>query len=207
MKIKNILTATVIVGVLAAGSAQAAVVFSSIDNTGGTQSNLTSLSGKAINFVIGSGTDYTLDNVVLNIGTINGAAAPVVSIWANETGGTPIAGPNPLETLTLSGTFTANSLNTFTSTGLSLQADTTYWLVVRGENTSSFAWLGDTDAATVGTNNNRLFGNGGSTPDTWNSASGILNAATINATAVPEPSSVGLLGLGGLALILRRRRN
>ena len=31
-------------------------------------------------------------------------------------------------------------------------------------------------------------------------------AFAINVTAIPEPSSVALLGLGGLALLLRRRR-
>jgi len=34
----------------------------------------------------------------------------------------------------------------------------------------------------------------------------VFNGATITAVAVPEPSSTALLGLGGLSLILRRRR-
>lgn len=33
-----------------------------------------------------------------------------------------------------------------------------------------------------------------------------LNYVTITAAAVPEPSTIALLGLGGLALVLRRRR-
>lgn len=33
-----------------------------------------------------------------------------------------------------------------------------------------------------------------------------LDAVSVSVTAVPEPSSVALLGLGGLTLILRRRK-
>jgi hypothetical protein len=205
----KLITSSLLASLLIVSSTQAAVIFNSIGNTGGTQSNVSSNSGKAVNFVIGSGTDYTLDSVVLNIGTITGTAIPVVAIWASEAGATPIAGTTALETLTLSGSFTANSTNTFTSTGLALQADTTYWLVVRGSNNQTYEWLADTaasNAPTVGSNTNRVFGGSGSSPDSWSSASGQLNAATINATAVPEPSSAALLGLGGLALMLRRRK-
>jgi hypothetical protein len=35
---------------------------------------------------------------------------------------------------------------------------------------------------------------------------GFLNAVSVRTTLVPEPSSTALLGLGGLALILRRRK-
>jgi hypothetical protein len=39
-----------------------------------------------------------------------------------------------------------------------------------------------------------------------NSTGAQLNALLVHTTAVPEPSSAALLGLGGLALILRRRK-
>jgi len=35
---------------------------------------------------------------------------------------------------------------------------------------------------------------------------GIINAATLTATAVPEPATLCLLGLGGIGLLIRRRR-
>ncbi len=45
----------------------------------------------------------------------------------------------------------------------------------------------------------------------WNATaeaggSDTIGAFVLNTTAIPEPSSTALLGLGGLALILRRRK-
>lgn len=57
-------------------------------------------------------------------------------------------------------------------------------------------------AAGVGSSDRIIFGSyssGGMGSTTWNSVS-------IDTVAVPEPSSTALLGLGGLALILRRRK-
>ena len=57
-----------------------------------------------------------------------------------------------------------------------------------------------------------IIGSGQTKSFTFNLNSGALNTSiniddiTLNGTVVPEPSSTALLGLGGLALILRRRR-
>lgn len=47
---------------------------------------------------------------------------------------------------------------------------------------------------------------GGNQNGVQSQRAGFVDNVTLNGTAVPEPSSTALLGLGGLALILRRRK-
>lgn len=65
--------------------------------------------------------------------------------------------------------------------------------------TSSFLTVHITDQSTSADNNAGLAGHQDGNDFT-------LDDASLTAIAVPEPSSVALLGLGGLALILRRRK-
>jgi hypothetical protein len=67
-----------------------------------------------------------------------------------------------------------------------------------GQSSFNFKKIGD---ATVGANGNLIV-------TLQSAASGyvIVDAIALKQTAVPEPSSAALLGLGGLALVLRRRK-
>jgi hypothetical protein len=67
-----------------------------------------------------------------------------------------------------------------------------------GQSSFNFKKIGD---ATVGVNGNLIV-------TLQSAASGyvIVDAIALKQTAVPEPSSAALLGLGGLALVLRRRK-
>jgi len=207
--VSSILTASLLLGV-----AQGAIVFDSLGNTGGTTSIVSGgggNSGKAISFVMPGGSDYNLTSVILNLDGIPDAGVenPLITIWSNDTvtPATPIG--SLLQTLTLSGTL-ANGQNTFTSSGLTLNAGGTYWLVVRNTGTgtdSEFGWISGTSAPSVGTNTGRIFSDTGTDidPSTWDGVSGLVNAARINADVIPEPSVAMFGGMLGL-LMLRRRR-
>jgi len=197
------------------GVAHGAIVFSSIGNTGGTTSIVSGgggNSGKAISFVMPAGSDYNLTSVVLNLDGIAdaGVETPLITIWSNDTVTTATPIGSLLNTLTLSGTL-VDGQNTFTSSGLTLNAGATYWLVVRNSSSGTagneFGWISGTGAASTGTNTGRVFSNSGTDidPSTWSGTSSLLNAAQINADVIPEPSVAMLGGVLGL-LMLRRRR-
>ena len=189
-----------------ATASQAAVILNEgLDNTG-TPSVVSTNSGKAINFVMGTGTDTLLTTIELGIGTFTGSPAPLVELWSNQADATPIG--TLLATMTNPGTFTASAVNTFTHTGYTLTVGATYWVVVRNTVASTgFEWLGSTDTSVTSSNGSthtaRLFSSTNNSPSLWNSASGVLNQVRI--TAVPEPSTALLGGLGLLALLRRRR--
>lgn len=159
---------------------------------------------------MGAGSDYTLTSVVLGFDSVDGNENAIIEIWSDDGDTNPLG--SLLETLTLSGSL-ANGSNTFTSSGLTLSASTTYWVAVRGGNTNTFNWLGGTDQSVTSdigaTHNKRIYalsGQGGD-PATWSGVSGVLNQIQVNAVAaVPEPSIMMMLCMPAFLLLLRRRR-
>jgi hypothetical protein len=95
---------------------------------------------------------------------------------------------------------------TWASTGLPLTANTTYWMVLSGDSFSPM-WdstnsSNETGSWSIGDSMRTSIDSGG----TWPTGEISTGKMSIDATAVPEPSSAALLSLGGLALMLRRRR-
>ena len=192
------------------GIVQAAIVIDEGLDNDGLNSAVSDISGKAANFVMAAGDDYTLTSIVLGIGKINTDADPIVELWSDDGTSAPIG--TWMETLTNPGTFTADAANTFTSSGTTLSASTTYWVVVTGENGNTFQWLGgndvgDTDVTSdIGaTHTARLFGSTGS-EGSWSSSSSVLNQIQVNAAVIPEPSTMVMFGLAGIAVVVSRKR-
>lgn len=91
-------------------------------------------------------------------------------------------------------------------------ADTIVQFQAAGAAVGSSVTLTSNGDFVVALNDPVVIASGQSKSFTFNLNSGSLNSSimlddiTLNGTVVPEPSSTALLGLGGLALILRRRR-
>lgn len=196
-----------------ASLSQAVVLFSSIGTTAGTTSNITdgNNAGKALNFVTASGDDYSLDTVRLSLSgaTTDELNNVNLAIWSDDGTSAPIG--TLLSDLSYTGNSTGNIFEFAPDSAITLAANTTYWVALASfDNTGeSVGWESFTEAATgTASNTAGLFATGGtgSNPGAWTSSSGLLNAFEVNGTVVPEPSSAALLGLGGLALILRRRK-
>jgi hypothetical protein len=199
------LAATAIFGLSSAS--QAAFILNEGLNNAGTNSTVSATSGKAINFTMGTGPDTILTTIELGIGTFTNTPTPVVQLWSNESGSTPIR--TLLTTFTNPATFTASSVNAFTHTGFTLTPATTYWVVVLSTSSADgFQWLGSTNTSVTSSNGSthtaRVFAAfADTTPTQWSGVSGVLNQVRI--TAVPEPSAALLGGLGMLAFLRRRR--
>ena len=113
--------------VLVSNTGQASNGTTITGNNGGTQTK------HAQKFTTGSNpTGYTLDEVRLYIGSAGNASGPVITINSGT-------GNNPgtvIYTLDNPGTFTSDTVNSFTATsGTTLDADTSYFVVM--ENTST----------------------------------------------------------------------
>jgi hypothetical protein len=90
----------------------------------------------------------------------------------------------------------------FTNNALSLAANTTYWVAVGNDGAQNFTWDSFNPATRVGSGTYGL---------AYVNSTGSVNPNTvfdlkITSTAVPEPSTYALFGLGALALVVAYRR-
>ena len=210
-------TGLVAIAALAASASlsQAVVLISSIGTTDGsaTTIGIGVRSGKAMNFVMAAGDDYSFDSARLSLSgaTLTELNNLNIGLWSNETGTTPIA--SELVSLSYAGTSSGNIYDFTPDSSFTLEAETTYWLVLeRYDETGSVAWESFTEPATgtIASSTARIFPSGsGQTADpvTWQTTSGVFNAVEINGTVIPEPGAYALLaGLTGLSFVMLRRR-
>jgi hypothetical protein len=115
---------------------------------------------------------------------------------------TPVAGPNGSNPI----------LNTYTASGLTLAANTTYWLAFTDASSSGtlFSLTGSPITSGSGgfTLEDSYYGSGFPyTDNTIAYGEPVGPLFSINGVApVPEPTTLALAGLGGLGLLLFRRR-
>jgi hypothetical protein len=156
------------------------------------------------------GTAFTLDHVAIAMAA-EGANASTVSVSIySDNAGTP---DTSIFTLSASTSVTSASANTFTfgGGGFTLNAGTTYWLVVENTGGGSILWNksdggnGTTPTAANGSGYNNegfqanFFG--------WSPTTDNGNIA-VYTTAVPEPREYALIaGVGLCAFAAYRRRN
>lgn len=158
---------------------------------------------KAAGFLMPAGSPYDLDFVTLRINYFDTDSVPMVQIY-DDVAGNPT---NLLHTLTAPAPVIGMSNVQFTSAGFTLNASTTYWMVVwnNAPIANSFQWMASSPSVTpvgIATSAGYRFSNAGPPPT---GTSTTLNSYSVNATPVPEPSTLAVLG-AGLLLLLRRRR-
>lgn len=187
-----------------AGAVSADVIISNLDGNDGSQSaDLDALRVKGMGFTMPAGDDWTMDFATIRLRANGAGIEPIVQIWS-DVGGAPDA---VIDTL-VNPSFADSGIVNYEfepSGSVTLEAGATYWLIVYGTGVgSTFDWMASSPAQTptgVATHAGALFDTDGPPPG---NNSSILNSYSINATLVPAPSSLALLGLGVLAA--RRRR-
>lgn len=146
--------------------------------------------------------DRNLKSVVLDLQNLGGSGFNV-SLYDNTgSGGLP---GNNLTGLTGSDS-PATGLNIYTG-DYSLSANTTYWIVAVGVNPGRINWVGNSNVGpaigrTIGDMHAQVAWPAGTTY--WGPTTTETLHMQVNAT--PEPATLGLLALGGMALLTRKRQ-
>jgi hypothetical protein len=145
----------------------------------------------------------------LRIAAIAGSPSGFKLSLYNNNGGVP---GNNLEFLSGSDP-TGAGVYTFTASGITLSPSTVYWAVTTSSDSSlsgnSFYWAFYSDSYTsIDGWSLNMTGEYGSQDNgsTWINDGGSPFTLAINATAVPEPEAYSLIGLGLLAMLVRRAK-
>lgn len=213
----KLLTAATLVGM--AASAQAAVIFTESFEvaTGNISPGAVTFDNAATNGLYSSNASATNNGGGFNvqINGIVGGATPTDGSAALHGGAGGAIGTSVLWTIAAANTLTNGQTVevTWDATQAHGDGDETYDMVIAG-GAASTNGFGANDA--FGTWNNESFSflvtdatqaitlEFGMTRTASDTADLVIDNISVN--AVPEPSSTALLGLGGLALILRRRK-
>lgn len=178
-----------------------------------------SYNAKAVGFTMGA-TDYSVDSITLRLSGVGntGTDAPLVSIYTANAGKTA---PSTLVGTFTNPTFTSTAITNWVFTpasGITLTAGASYFITVQQTNTTgsdlSFVWenggtlTDNTNTVPTGvgaTHDTARFG-GGPLASAINSVSSRHNWYQLDGTAIPEPASALIAGLGAVLLGGRRRR-
>jgi hypothetical protein len=93
----------------------------------------------------------------------------------------------------------------FENNAITLSANTTYWVALNNDTRQNFSWAVYDGSSTSGSGSYGMAWLGNSSAAVFD-LGGNLFAMSVTGTAVPEPSTYALFGLGALALIIAYRR-
>ncbi|MCF7688486.1 MAG: PEP-CTERM sorting domain-containing protein [Cephaloticoccus sp.] len=200
---------SVLAGALGSAAAFGQVIVSNLSESGGSASSDTYLA----NSFTTDATVYPLRSVTIDIGYVNasGASSFTLNIYSDNAG----AIGSLLETLSGTGSPTVGQ-HTYSSTGLALAGNTTYWVVAYDPNYSvgggahtSYLWSGTSSA------NETSSGAGWTIADSYfrgaslgslSSSAGSFKFSVNASAAVPEPSTyAAILGACALGFVSFRR--
>ncbi len=153
---------------------------------------------------------YDLTQITLLLARPSGSGELTLQLW----GGTSLVpSGGSLGTLTRTSAYsTTSAQTTFSAAGLTLSANSNYWIVAIGANSTTLRWsyTANNTGSGVGFQQNwsDTFDSGG----TWSSGGIRTNSPYImkvTATAVPEPGTVVLMAVStvfGIAIVRRRKK-
>ncbi|MDD2239905.1 MAG: PEP-CTERM sorting domain-containing protein [Kiritimatiellae bacterium] len=174
------------IGQVTFGELTRVVVGQSGTSSGQFASNNWGTEGNGVSLAVTVASGYEIANTVIGVGGVNGSnTGPGTLQWSlGYTGGTSF------------GTDVGDAWTVAYSSGSSVAADVAVGTIDSGANTLFLRSTGGQVATPTGT------------PATAGSArlhTNLTMGGDIQTTAIPEPATMSLLGLGALAMVLRRK--